>query len=114
MVAPTIPVPAEDLRDPIEIRADIVHPEPVVVVAFPAAAVVRTLAQHEEAIRGIQGAFVREIKTIEAVEKVTHNHDRLACIGIEQQLATVQESHRQDREDFRKLKELVTSQFGQR
>ncbi|GJS42355.1 zf-CCHC domain-containing protein [Tanacetum coccineum] len=136
MVAPTIPVPAEDLRDPIEIRADIVHPEPVVAVAFPAAAVVRTLAQHEEAIRGIQGHLLgvpiqeelpalrfkldiaeaenaslrARIKTMEAVEKVTRNHERLARIGIEQQLAAVQESHRQDREDFRKLKELVTSQ----
>ncbi|GJU91817.1 hypothetical protein Tco_1304240 [Tanacetum coccineum] len=100
----------------------------------------RTLAQHEEAIRGIQGHLLgvpiqeelpalrfkldiaeaenaslrARIKTMEAVEKVTRNHERLACIGIEQQLAAVQESHRQDREDFRKLKELVTSQFGQR
>ncbi|GKG33943.1 hypothetical protein Tco_0434102, partial [Tanacetum coccineum] len=43
------------------------------------------------------------IKTNEAVEKITHNHKRLARIGIEQQLAAVQESHHQDREDFRKL-----------
>ncbi|GJV97358.1 hypothetical protein Tco_1548935 [Tanacetum coccineum] len=49
------------------------------------------------------------IKTIEAVEKVTRNHERLARIRIEQQLAAVQESHRQDREDFKKFKELVTS-----
>ncbi|GKF97114.1 hypothetical protein Tco_0292935, partial [Tanacetum coccineum] len=33
---------------------DIIHPEPVAVVAFPAAAVMRTQAQHGEAIRGIQ------------------------------------------------------------
>ncbi|GKG44439.1 hypothetical protein Tco_0485877, partial [Tanacetum coccineum] len=97
MVAPTIPVSAEEnLKDPIEIRMDIVHPEPVTTVAFLAAAVVRTLAQHEEAIRGIQGhllgvpiqeeltalrfkvdiaeaenALLRaRIKTMEAVEKV--------------------------------------------
>ncbi|GKB53016.1 hypothetical protein Tco_0903769, partial [Tanacetum coccineum] len=55
MVAPTIPVLAEEnLGDPIEIRVDIVHPTPVAAVAFPAAAVVRTLAQHEEVICGIQ------------------------------------------------------------
>ncbi|GKC40297.1 hypothetical protein Tco_1052681 [Tanacetum coccineum] len=103
---PTIPVPAEDLRDPIEIRVDIVHLEPVVAVAFPAAG--RDIAEEENA------SLRARIKTMEAVEKVTRNHERLACIGIEQQLATVQVSHRQDREDFRKLKELVTSQFGQR
>ncbi|GKB35111.1 hypothetical protein Tco_0880053, partial [Tanacetum coccineum] len=55
MAAPTIPVFAEEnLGDPINIRMDIIHPKPVVVVAFPAVAVVRTQAQHEKAIRGIQ------------------------------------------------------------
>ncbi|GKB88054.1 hypothetical protein Tco_0960326 [Tanacetum coccineum] len=115
-------------------------PEPVDAVAFPAAAVMRTLAQNGEAIRGIQGHLLglpiqeeltalrfrvdiaeadnaslrARIKTNEAVEKITRNHEGLARIGIEQQLATIQESHSQDREDFSKLKEFVTSQFGQR
>ncbi|GJY47870.1 hypothetical protein Tco_0437826 [Tanacetum coccineum] len=54
MAAPTIPVSAEEnLRDPIGIRVDIIHPEPVAEVDFPAAAVVRTQAQHRKAIRGI-------------------------------------------------------------
>nr|GEV25537.1 putative reverse transcriptase domain-containing protein [Tanacetum cinerariifolium] len=49
MAAPTIPVPAEEnLEDPIDIRMNIIHPEPVAVVAFPAATVVRTLARHGE------------------------------------------------------------------
>ncbi|GKB66248.1 hypothetical protein Tco_0927660, partial [Tanacetum coccineum] len=53
MAASTIPVSAEEnLGDPIDIRVDIIHPEPVAVVAFPAAAIVRTQAQHGEAIRG--------------------------------------------------------------
>ncbi|GJZ33558.1 hypothetical protein Tco_0578994, partial [Tanacetum coccineum] len=40
MDAPTIPVSAKDnLGDPIDIRVDIIHPEPVVAVAFPAAVV---------------------------------------------------------------------------
>ncbi|GKB36514.1 hypothetical protein Tco_0881456 [Tanacetum coccineum] len=144
MVAPTIPVSTDfaqgSFGDMINIGVDIIHLEHVAAVAFPAAAVVRTLAQHEEAIRGIHGhllgvpiqeelttlrfrvdiaeaenALLRaRIKTMEVVEKVTRNHERLARIGIEQQMVAVQESHRQDREDFRKLKELVTSQFGQR
>ncbi|GJX50876.1 hypothetical protein Tco_0277721 [Tanacetum coccineum] len=118
MAAPTIPVFAEEnLRDPIDIRMDIIHPEPVAVVAFPAAAVVRTQAQHGEAIRGIQehllGVPIQEeltalrfrvdiaeaenaslrarIKTTEAIEKITRNRERQARIKIEQQLAAVQE-----------------------
>nr|GEU62454.1 retrovirus-related Pol polyprotein from transposon TNT 1-94 [Tanacetum cinerariifolium] len=40
MDAPTIFVSAEEnLGDPIDIRVDIIHPEPIAVVAFPAAAV---------------------------------------------------------------------------
>nr|GEU33488.1 hypothetical protein [Tanacetum cinerariifolium] len=53
------------------------------------------------------------IKTKEAIKKITRNRERQARIKIEQQLAAVQESQHQDREDFRKLKELLTSQFGQ-
>nr|GEW39703.1 hypothetical protein [Tanacetum cinerariifolium] len=55
MATPAILVFAEEnLGDPIDIRMDIIHPEPVAAVAFPVAAVVRTQAQHGEAIRGIQ------------------------------------------------------------
>ncbi|GKA42032.1 hypothetical protein Tco_0734692 [Tanacetum coccineum] len=140
MTAPTIPVHAEEnLGDPINIRVDIIHPEPIAVVAFSAAAVVRTQAQHGDAIRGIHqhllGVPIQEeltalrfrvdiaeaknaslrarIKTTEAIGKITHDRERQVCIKMEQQLAAVQESQRQDREDFMKLKELVTSQFGQ-
>ncbi|GJZ49343.1 hypothetical protein Tco_0603533 [Tanacetum coccineum] len=52
------------------------------------------------------------IRTMEAVETVLRNHKRQARIEIERQLASVKESHRQDREDFKKLKKFVTSQFG--
>ncbi|GJT88232.1 hypothetical protein Tco_1069949 [Tanacetum coccineum] len=141
MVAPTMHVFAEEnLGDPIEIKVDVVYPAPIVVVAFPATTVVRTLAQHGEAIQGIHkhllGVPIQEelsalrfrvevaeaenaslratIRTIETIETVTRNHEGLDHIEIEHQLASVQESHHQDREDFEKLKELVTSQFGQR
>ncbi|GKC56710.1 hypothetical protein Tco_1084308 [Tanacetum coccineum] len=55
MAAPTIPVSVEEnLRDPIDIRMDIIHPDPVATVAFPTTTVVKTLARHGEVIGGIQ------------------------------------------------------------
>ncbi|GJR20834.1 putative reverse transcriptase domain-containing protein [Tanacetum coccineum] len=103
MAASTIPVSAEEnLGDPIDIRVDIIHPEPVAAVAFPAAAITLFIAEAENA------SLRARIKTTEAIEKITRNHERQARVKIEQQLAAVQESQRQDREDFRKLKELVT------
>ncbi|GKB69741.1 hypothetical protein Tco_0931153, partial [Tanacetum coccineum] len=88
MAAPTILVSVEEnLGDPIDIRMDIIHPEPVAVVAFLAAAVMRTQAQHGEAI-----TRHTRIKTTEAIEKITRNRERQAHIKIEQQLAVVQES----------------------
>nr|GFB96840.1 hypothetical protein [Tanacetum cinerariifolium] len=93
--APTLSVSAEkNLGDPIEIRVDIVHHAPTNV--FPAATVVRTLAQYEEAIRGIHGHLQGEKK---------------ARMKLERQLALVQESQRQDQENFRKLQDFVTRQL---
>ncbi|GJR24462.1 hypothetical protein Tco_0972989 [Tanacetum coccineum] len=118
MAAPTIPVSAEEnLGDPVDIRMDIIHPEPVVVVAFPAATVVRTLAQHREAIRGIQehlvGVPIQEevmalkfrldiaeaenaslrarVRTTEAIEKITRNREGQAHEKMERQLSLTQE-----------------------
>nr|GEZ63914.1 hypothetical protein [Tanacetum cinerariifolium] len=94
---------------------DIIHPEPVAAVDFPAAAIVRTQAQHGEAIRGIQkhllGVTIQEeltalrfriditeaentslcarINTTEEIEKITRNRKRQVRIKMEQQLATV-------------------------
>nr|GFC93610.1 hypothetical protein [Tanacetum cinerariifolium] len=53
------------------------------------------------------------IKTTKAIGKITRKHERHARVEIEQQLVSVQESQRQDREIFRKLKKLMTSQFEQ-
>nr|GFB14288.1 hypothetical protein [Tanacetum cinerariifolium] len=109
MDAPTISISVEEnLRDPIDIRVDIIHPEPVAAVAFPAAAVVRTQAQHGEAIQGMQEQLLGvpiqdEIRTTEAIEKITRSQERRARMEMERQLASVQESQRQDRENFRKL-----------
>nr|GEU53274.1 DNA helicase [Tanacetum cinerariifolium] len=128
MDAPTLLASAEkNLKDPIEIRVDIVHPVPSDV--FPAATVVWTLAQHGEAIRGIhghlQGVPINEemnalrfrmgmaeeenaslrgkIKTIEAIDTITRRQEKRARIKLERQLASVQESQQQDQENFRKL-----------
>ncbi|GJZ52271.1 hypothetical protein Tco_0606786 [Tanacetum coccineum] len=89
MAAPTIPVSTkENLRDSIDIR--------VVDIAEVENASLRTM-----------------IKITEAIDKITRNCERQVRIKMEQQLAAVQESQRQDLEDFRKLKELVNSQFRQ-
>ncbi|GJZ88312.1 hypothetical protein Tco_0660094, partial [Tanacetum coccineum] len=145
MAAPTIPVYVDSFEgsfgDTIDIGVDVIHPVPVAPVVFPAATIVMTLAQHGEAIRGIQehllevpiqeelgalrdrvdvaetkSASLRAtIRTMGAVEMVLHNHmrnERQTRIEIERQLDSVQESHRHDREDFKKLKEFMTSQYG--
>ncbi|GJW22713.1 reverse transcriptase domain-containing protein [Tanacetum coccineum] len=115
MAASTIPVfDEENLGDPINIRMDIIHPEPVAVVAFPSAAEELTALRFKVDIAKADNASLRaRIKTTEAIKKNTHNRERQARIKIEQQLAAVQESQCQDREDFRKLKELVIGQFRQ-
>nr|GEX15593.1 hypothetical protein [Tanacetum cinerariifolium] len=84
-------------------------PEPIVAVAFPTTAVVRTQAQHEEAIRGIHeqllGVPIQDeltalrfrveiaetdnaslrtrIKTTKAIKKITRNRERQARVKIE-------------------------------
>ncbi|GKD08698.1 hypothetical protein Tco_1188383 [Tanacetum coccineum] len=142
MDAPTIPVSADsyegNFRDAIDIGVDVVHLVPVAAVVFPVVTTVTTLARHGEAIRGIhehlQGVPIEEdmstlrfrmgmaeaknaslcgkIRTMEAIETVTRSQERRACMEMERQLALVQESQRHDRENFRKLQELVTSQLG--
>nr|GEY13855.1 hypothetical protein [Tanacetum cinerariifolium] len=137
MDAPTLHVSAEkNPGDPIDIRVDIVHPTPADV--FLAVTVVRTLAQHGEAIRGIHGhlegvpineemnalrfrmdmveeenASLRgSIKTMEAIDTITLRQEKKARMELKRQLTSVQESQRQDQENFRKLQEFVTSQLG--
>nr|GEV52727.1 hypothetical protein [Tanacetum cinerariifolium] len=92
----------KNLGDPINIRVDIIHPEPVAVEELTALRFRVDIAETENA------SLRARIKTTEAIKKITHNPERQARVKIEQQLAAAQESHRQDREDFRKLKELMT------
>nr|GEZ83003.1 putative reverse transcriptase domain-containing protein [Tanacetum cinerariifolium] len=84
MAAPAIPVFAEEnLRDPIDIKMDIIHPEPIAAVAFPATAVVRTQAQHREAIRGIQ--------------------EKLLGVPIQEELTALRFRRKQEHEEHLKL-----------
>nr|GEV78594.1 hypothetical protein [Tanacetum cinerariifolium] len=116
MAAPTIPISAkENLRDPIDIRVGIIHPEPVAAIAFPAVAIVRTQAPHEETIQDMQeqllGVPIHEeltaqrfrvyiaeaknaslrakIKTTEVIQKITRSKDRTAHMEMQRQVASV-------------------------
>ncbi|GJT73415.1 hypothetical protein Tco_1032701, partial [Tanacetum coccineum] len=52
----------------------------------------------------VENASLRgKIRTMEAIETVTHILERRARMEMERQLASVQELQRQDRENFRKL-----------
>nr|GEY48584.1 hypothetical protein [Tanacetum cinerariifolium] len=116
MATPIILISTEEnLGDPIDIRVDIIHPEPLAAVAFPTVAIVRTQAQHEEAIRGMQeqllGVPIQEeltdlifrvdiakvenaslrarIKTTDTIEKITRSQERRAHMEMEPQLDSV-------------------------
>ncbi|GJY27310.1 hypothetical protein Tco_0402036 [Tanacetum coccineum] len=92
MAAPTVLVSAEEnLGDPIDIRVDIIHPEPVVAVAFPAAAVEElTALRFRVDIAEVENASLRaRIKTTE--KKNTHNRERHAREKMERQLGLIEE-----------------------
>ncbi|GJU54375.1 hypothetical protein Tco_1228089 [Tanacetum coccineum] len=94
MAAPTVPVSAEEnLRDPIDIRVDIIHPYPVATVAFPAAVVEElTALRFRVDIAEAENASLRaRIKTTKAIGKITHNRERQACEKMEHQLGLIQE-----------------------
>ncbi|GKD76607.1 hypothetical protein Tco_1339228, partial [Tanacetum coccineum] len=74
----------ENLRDPIEIKVDVVHLAPVALVAFPAATEELTALRFKVDIAEAENAPLRAtIRTMEAIETVTRNHERQARIEIE-------------------------------
>nr|GEZ12832.1 hypothetical protein [Tanacetum cinerariifolium] len=105
MAAPTIPVSDDSTQgsfgDTIDIDVDVIHLEELTNLRFRV-----DIAEAENA------SLHATIKTMKVIEKVTRNHKRLARIEIKRHLASVQQSHRQDLEDFRKLKDFMTSQYG--
>nr|GEY10012.1 putative reverse transcriptase domain-containing protein [Tanacetum cinerariifolium] len=108
MAAPTIHVSHEEnLRDPIDIRVDIIHLEPVAAVAFPAATVeeLTALRFRIDIAKAENTSLHARIKTTKEIEKITRNRVRKVRDKMERQLAFVQDSQRQDRENFRKLQD---------
>nr|GEZ71933.1 hypothetical protein [Tanacetum cinerariifolium] len=106
MDAPTILVFVEEnLGDLIDIRVDIIHPEPVTAVAFPTTAVedLTALRFKVDIAEAENASLHARIKTTEEIEKITRSQERMARMEMERQLASVQESHRHDRENIRKL-----------
>ncbi|GJY38521.1 hypothetical protein Tco_0424885 [Tanacetum coccineum] len=111
MDAPTLPISAErNLRDPIEIRVDIVHPAPVDV--FPATIVMSALRFRMGMAEEENASLHGKIKTMKATNTVTRRHEKRDHIELERQLTSVQEAQRKDQENFRKLQEFVTRQLG--
>nr|GEZ02520.1 hypothetical protein [Tanacetum cinerariifolium] len=108
----TLPVSAEkNLGDPIEIRVDIVRPAPADV--FPAVTVEINALRFKMGMAEEENASLRgRIKTIEVIDTITRRQEKRARMELERQLTSVQESQRQDQENFRKLQEFVTSQLG--
>ncbi|GKB47266.1 hypothetical protein Tco_0898019, partial [Tanacetum coccineum] len=95
--APTLPISAErNLGDPIEIRVDIVHLAPVDV--FPAATVISALRFRIGMAEEENASLCGKIKTMEATNTITHRQEKRARMELERQLASVQESQRQDQE----------------
>ncbi|GJT91455.1 hypothetical protein Tco_1080300, partial [Tanacetum coccineum] len=85
MDAPTIPISAEENHgDPIDIRVDIIHPELIAAIAFPAAAFEKlTALRFRVDITEAENASLRaRIKTTEAIEKITRNRERKERIKL--------------------------------
>ncbi|GJX56637.1 hypothetical protein Tco_0286534 [Tanacetum coccineum] len=99
MDAPTIPVSVDssegNFRD-----------APAATDAFPTRTIVTILATREE------NAFTGKIRTMDGYRTVTRSQERRTRREVEQQLASIQKSQHHDRENFRKLQELVTSHLG--
>ncbi|GJR19423.1 hypothetical protein Tco_0967950 [Tanacetum coccineum] len=89
MAASNIPVSAEEnLGDPIDIRVDIIHPEPVAAVAFPAAAI-----EELTALRFRADIAEQKIASLRAMDlrhggnqEITRTRERQARVKIEHKL----------------------------
>ncbi|GJZ48007.1 hypothetical protein Tco_0601839 [Tanacetum coccineum] len=113
MAAPTIPVSADSFEgsfgDTIDIEEHLLE--------VPIHEELKALRDRVDVAEVESNSLRATIRTMRAVETVPRNRmrdERQTCIEIEHQLASVQESHHQDREDFKKLKEFMTSQYGYR
>nr|GEV01173.1 hypothetical protein [Tanacetum cinerariifolium] len=84
MATPTIIVSAkQNLRDPIDIKVDIIHPEPVAAVGFPAAEELTDLRFRVDIAEAENASLRARIKNTEAIEKITRSQERMARMEIE-------------------------------
>nr|GEW83377.1 hypothetical protein [Tanacetum cinerariifolium]GEW83382.1 hypothetical protein [Tanacetum cinerariifolium] len=84
MAAPTIPVYAEEnLWDPIKIRMHVVHPTPEHLLGVPIQKELTALRFMVYVTEAENASLHATIRTMEVIETVTHNHERLARIEIE-------------------------------
>ncbi|GKD04520.1 hypothetical protein Tco_1179494 [Tanacetum coccineum] len=93
MSAPTIPVSVEEnLGDPIKIRVDFVYLAPVAVehlLGMPIQEELTALRFRVDIPEAENDSLRAMIRTMEVIETVTRNHERLARIEIGRQLASV-------------------------
>ncbi|GJZ75314.1 hypothetical protein Tco_0639779 [Tanacetum coccineum] len=104
MDAPTILVSVDssegNFGDAIDIGLDVDHPVPVAADAFPAVTIVTILAS----LGRLFEAFMSICKgTMEAIKTVTRSQEKRTRREMKRQLASVQESQRHDRENFKEL-----------
>nr|GEV39295.1 hypothetical protein [Tanacetum cinerariifolium] len=112
MVAPTIPVAADFFEGNFKDTIDIGIQEHL--LGVPIHEELTALRNRVDIVELENTSLRAMIRTMETVETVTSNHERLARVEIKRQLASVHESHRQDREDFKRLKDFMISQYGYR
>ncbi|GKE26979.1 hypothetical protein Tco_1442363 [Tanacetum coccineum] len=98
MIAPTVSISAnsskESFKDTIDISADATHPEHLLEVLIHED--LRALRDRVDVDEAENASLRAMIRMMEAVKTVLRNHERQARIEIERQLASVQESYRQD------------------
>ncbi|GKE52105.1 hypothetical protein Tco_1487261, partial [Tanacetum coccineum] len=102
MATPTIPVSAEEnLGEPIDIRMDIIHPEPVTTVAFPAVTRWKEIEEELLTLREIASRAETEgitlcarVRSLELIQTWLHGivrDEREARERIERQFGLIQE-----------------------
>nr|GEZ61711.1 hypothetical protein [Tanacetum cinerariifolium] len=89
MDAPTIPISAEEnLGDPIDIRVDIIHPEPVDVeqlLGVPIQEELTALRFRVDIAEAENASLRARIKTTKAIEKITRSQEIRARMEMERQ-----------------------------
>nr|GEZ99136.1 hypothetical protein [Tanacetum cinerariifolium] len=84
MAVPTILISAEEnLGDPIDIRVDIIHPEPEQLLRVPIQEELTALRFRVDITEAKNASLRARIKTTEAIEKITRSQERRARIKME-------------------------------